>query len=152
MTTTIETTTRVYQVFIKAPPEQVWQAITDPEWTQRYFYGTRVDYDLRRGGRFLSHAGDDESNILVDGEVLEVDPPRRLVQTWRFLYDPELAAEGFTEVTWEIDATENGLTKLTAIHKLDGAPKTAEHVEEGWSYVLSSLKTLLETGEPLAAT
>ena len=62
-----------------------------------------------------------------------------------------MAAEGFTEVIWEIEPAERGVTKLTAIHELEGAPKTSEHVREGWSYILSSLKTLLETGEPLAA-
>lgn len=83
-------------------------------------------------------------------EVLEVDPPRKLVQTWKFLYDPELTAEGFTQVTYEIEAQEGGISKLTAIHELEGAPKTAEHVAGGWSYILSGLKTLLETGKPLA--
>ena len=79
-----------------------------------------------------------------------MDAPRRLVQTWRFLYDPELAAEGFTRVTWEIEEGEGHVSKLTATHELDGAPKTAEHVAGGWSFVLSGLKTLLETGKPLS--
>ena len=150
MTTMTETTTQVYQVFIKAAPDAIWDAITRPEWTQKYFYGTRVEYDLRPGGSFRSLAGDGEE-VLVDGEVVEVDAPRKLVQTWRFLYDPELTAEGFTRVTWEIEAGESGATKLTAIHELEGAPKTAKHVAGGWSYILSGLKTLLETGGPLAS-
>jgi uncharacterized protein YndB with AHSA1/START domain len=149
MTTTTATTTQVYQVFIRATPEQVWQAIVDPEWTRRYFYGTRAEYDLRPGGSFRSLGGD-SGEVMVEGEVLEVEPPRRLVQTWRFLYDPELAAEGFTRVTYELEEAD-GLTKLTATHDLEGAPKTAEHVAGGWSYILSGLKTLLETGEPLAS-
>ena len=149
-TTTTTTTTQVYQVFIKASAEQVWRALVDPDWTQRYFHGTRAEYDLRPGGRFRSLGGD-SGELMVEGEVLEVEPPRKLVQTWRFLYDPELAAEGFTRVTYEVEEGEGGVTKLTATHDLEGAPKTAEHVAGGWSYILSGLKTLLETGEPLAA-
>jgi uncharacterized protein YndB with AHSA1/START domain len=149
MTTMTHTATQVYEVFVKATPEQVWDAITRPEWTERYFYGTRAEYDLRRGGAFRS-VGAESGDAMVDGEVLEVDPPRKLVQTWRFLYDEQLTAEGFTRVTWEIGEVEHGVTKLTVIHELDGAAKTAEHVAGGWSYILSGLKTLLETGEPLA--
>ena len=150
MTTMTATTTQVYQVFIRATPEQVWQAITDPDWTQRYFHGTRKEYDLRPGGRFRSVSAD-SGEPMVDGEVLEVDAPRKLVQTWKFLYDPELEAEGYTRVTYELEEAEGGLTKLTASHDLEGAPKTAEHVASGWSYILSGLKTLLETGEPLVS-
>jgi uncharacterized protein YndB with AHSA1/START domain len=149
-TTTVEQTTQVYQVFIQASPDRVWDAITKPEFTERYFYGTRASYDLRPGGRYLSVAADDEANEMVDGEVVELDPPHRLVQTWRFLYDPELQAEGYTRVTWEIEEGEGGVTKLTVSHDLESAPKTAEHVAGGWMFILSGLKTLLETGRPLA--
>ncbi|MDX6410853.1 MAG: hypothetical protein QOE91_369 [Gaiellaceae bacterium] len=150
MTTMIETTTQVYQVFIKATPEQIFEAITNPAFTQKYFYGTRADYDLRPGGKYLSLAGDSDAPM-VDGEVVEVDPPRKLVQTWRFLYDPELTAEGYTNVTWDIDEVEGaeGVSKLTVTHALEGAAKSAEHVAGGWSLILSGLKTLLETGKPL---
>ena len=152
MTTITETdvtnVTQIYQVFIRATPEQIWDGITKPEFTSKYFYGTRAEYDLRPGGAFRSLSGDSDE-VLVEGEVLEVDAPRKLVQTWRFLYDPELAGEGFTRVTWEIEPEDGGITKLTAIHELEGAPKTAEHVSGGWSYILSGLKTLLETGKPL---
>jgi uncharacterized protein YndB with AHSA1/START domain len=82
--------------------------------------------------------------------VLEADPPRKLVTTWRALYDPETAAEPYSRVTWEIEAAGDTVTKLTVVHdELEAAPKTAESVAGGWSYVLSGLKTLLETGEPL---
>jgi uncharacterized protein YndB with AHSA1/START domain len=146
----IETTTQVYQVFIKATPEQIWEAITSPEFTQKYFYETRAEYDLRPGGTFRSLASGSD-DVMVDGEVLEVDAPRRLVHTWRFLYDPELMAEGYSNVTWEIEDTEGaeGVSKLTVTHALEGAAKTAEHVARGWSFILSGLKTVLETGKPL---
>ena len=150
MTTVTEiATTQVYQVFIKSTPERIWEAITNPEFTRKYFYGTRAEYDLRPGGAYKS-VGDESGNVIVEGEVLEVDEPRSLVQSWRFLYDPELAEEGFTKVSWEIEATEGDVSKLTVTHELEEAPKTAAHVAGGWSYILSGLKTLLETGEPLA--
>src|SRR5437762_14057140 len=82
--------TQVYQAFIKATPEAVWDAITKPEFTQRYFYGSSVDSDFRPGSAFRSYI---DGDLAVDGEVLESDPPRRLVHMWRALYDPELAAE-----------------------------------------------------------
>ena len=83
--------------------------------------------------------------------MLEFDPPRRLVHEWRSLYDPELAAEEASRVTWEIEPQDGGYSLLTVMHdQLEGAPKTAESVAGGWMCVLSGLKTLLETGEPLA--
>jgi uncharacterized protein YndB with AHSA1/START domain len=81
--------------------------------------------------------------------VLESDPPRRLSVSWRFLYDPELAAEEPSRVTWEIEPQEGGYCKFTAVHDELG-PKTAAHVSGGWPYIVSGLKTLLETGAPLA--
>ena len=149
MTTMTEQATQVYSVFIRATPEQVWDGITKPEFTTRYFYGTRIESTFEPGAPYRSLAGDGDET-LVDGEVLESDPPRLLKHTWRALYDPETASEPFSRVTWEIEPQEGGVTKLTVVHdQLDAAPKTAESVAGGWSYVLSGLKTRLETGEPL---
>jgi len=162
-TDTAATTTQVYRVYIKAPPEAIWDAITRPEWTERFGYGGRAEYDLRPGGSYRGLTNEGmramgAGDVAVDGEVLEVDPPRRLVQTWRMLMDPAMAAEGFTRLTYEIEPTEGGVTKLTVTHDLAGAPRLALVVgggaEEdggggGWAWVLSGLKTLLETGEPL---
>jgi uncharacterized protein YndB with AHSA1/START domain len=149
MTTMTEQATQVYSVFIRATPEQVWDAITKPEFTTRYFHGTRIESTFEPGAPYLSLAGDGDQT-LVDGEVLESDPPRMLKHTWRALYDPETASEPFSRVTWEIEPQEGGVTKLTVVHdQLEAAPKTAASVAGGWSYVLSGLKTLLETGEPL---
>ena len=145
MTTMATQTTQVYSVFIRASAEQVWDAITKPEFTQKYFFGARIE--LRDGRRF-SALGD----TAWDEEVLEAEPPRRLVHRWISAYDPELAAEAPSRVTWEIEPQEGGVTKLTVVHdRLEAAPKTAASVAGGWSYVLSGLKTLLETGEPLSA-
>jgi uncharacterized protein YndB with AHSA1/START domain len=144
-TTTNVQTTQVYQVFILATPEQIWDAITKPEFTERYFHGVRIEL---RDGRRVSALGDQE----WDEEILETDPPRRLVHRWISGYDPDLAAEEPSRVTWEIEPQDNGTTLLTVVHdQLEGAPKTAEGVSgTGWMFVLSNLKTLLETGEPLS--
>ena len=146
MTTMTAQATQVYSVFIKATPEQVWDAITKPEFTQKYFFGSLVTVtkDEYRG------MGSDGSEMVV-GPVLEHDPPRRLAHGWRALYNPAAAAEDESRVTWELEPQDGGVTKLTVVHdRLEGAPVTAESVAGGWMYVLSGMKTLLETGEPLA--
>jgi uncharacterized protein YndB with AHSA1/START domain len=147
MTTITEIqTTQVYQVFIKATPEAIWEAITNPDFTEKYFFASRVEFaDGRR--RSFGPAGE----LWGDEAILEEDPPRRLVHGWRALYDPELAVEETSRVTWEIEQNEDGVSLLTVVHdQLEGAPKTAAAVAGGWMRVLSGLKTLLETGEPLA--
>jgi uncharacterized protein YndB with AHSA1/START domain len=142
--------TQVYSVFVRATPEQLWDAITKPEFTSKYFYGSIIESSWEQGAPYAGWASD-RSQQYVDGEVIEASPPQRLVTTWRALYDPETAAEPFSRVTWEIEPASDGVTKLTVIHdELEASPKTAENVAGGWSYVLSGLKTLLETGEPLA--
>ncbi len=151
MTTMTKETTQVYSVFIRATPEQVWDGITKPEFTARYFYGSVIDSSYEPGAPYLGWA-EDRSMQYVDGEVLEADRPRKLVTTWRALYDPETAAEPHSRVTWEIEPAGEHVTKLTVIHdELEAAPKTAANVAGGWSFVLSGLKTLLETGEPLGS-
>jgi uncharacterized protein YndB with AHSA1/START domain len=156
-------TTQIYRVYIKATPEAIWDAITKPEWTDRYGYTGLAEYDLRPGGAFRVVAGKGMeeagfSGVMVDGEVIEADPPRKLVQTWRLVMDPELEAQGFTRLTYEIE-TEAGASKLTVTHDLEGAPELAKLVAGesadtgaggGWSWILSDLKSLLETGKPLA--
>jgi uncharacterized protein YndB with AHSA1/START domain len=94
--------------------------------------------------------------IVVDDDVVEADLARRRVHTWRFLWDEEIAAEGPTRVTFEIDEAQGGVTKLTVTHELENAPQTAAAARRqdrrrrrGWSYVLSDLKTLVETGKVL---
>jgi uncharacterized protein YndB with AHSA1/START domain len=150
MTTMTATTTQVYAMFIKASPEQIWEAITKPEFTSRYFYGSLVDSTLEPDTPYRGWSPDREQ-LWADGEVLDSDPPRRLSYTWRALYDEETAAEEPSRVTWEIEPQEGGVSKLTVVHdQLERAPKTAENVAGGWMYILSGLKTLLETGRPLA--
>jgi len=152
---------RVFEVYIKASPRAIWDAVTLPEWNERYGYRARSEYELRPGGAFRAYAGDamkayGAPDVVVDGEVLEVDPPHRLVQTYRFLWDPALEAEGFTKVTWEIGKPYQGVTKVTLRHEVAGAPLTEAQVTGqvaetggGWAMILSDLKTLLETGKPM---
>jgi uncharacterized protein YndB with AHSA1/START domain len=154
-------TAHVYKVFIKATPEAIWEAITQPEWTQRYGYRSIAEYDLRPGGSYRGLATEEFQGmgmppVVVDGEVLEVDPPHKLVHTWRFLWDDDVKAEGPTRVTFEIQPGAGGVTSLTVTHELENAPITTaqingeiENAGGGWAYVLSDLKTLLETGSTL---
>ena len=156
--TDVTTTTQIHRVWIKATPQAIWDAITSPDWTERYGYGGRAEYDLRPGGAYRHFASAEmraggSPEIAVDGEVLEADPPRRLVQSWRMLMDEDMIKEGFTRLTYEIDEQEGGVTRLTITHDLAGAPQLAAivagQVEEaggGWAWVLSDLKSLLETG------
>jgi uncharacterized protein YndB with AHSA1/START domain len=148
MTTTAEATaTQIYQVFIRATPEQIWEAITSPQFTARYFHGARITVTPTQ----LRSVGTDDS-LWADETVAEYDPPRRLVHSWRSLYDPDLAAEPASRVTWEIEPGDGGVCSLTVVHdQLERSPKTAASVAgPGWMFVLSGLKTLLETGEPLS--
>src|SRR5262249_54116028 len=92
MTTTTAQTTQVYEVFIKASPEQIWEAITKPEFTINYFHGCYLESSFEPGAPFNGYSPD-RSQHWVDGEVLEAQPPRRLQHTWRSLYDPEASAE-----------------------------------------------------------
>ncbi len=164
--TTMETnveTTQVYRVYIRTTPQAVWDAITEPEWSQRYGYGGTVEIDLRPGGAFRALASEEmrahgAPEVAVDGEVIEADPPRKLVQTWRMVMDDDMAAEGFTRLTYEIEERKDGVTKLTVIHDLEGAPQLANLLAGGmedvgagggWAWVLSDLKSLLETGESM---
>jgi len=161
MTTTEATTKTVqsYKVYIKAKPQAIWDALTKAEWTKKYGYAPLVDYELRAGGKFRAYAHEGMRaagmpDVIIDGEVIEAIPPRKLVQTWRLL----IAAEGFTRLTYEIEPVRGGVTKLTLTHDVTGAPKShalyagegeSKGAGGGWSEVLSGLKTLLETGVPL---
>ena len=146
MTTMTATATQVYNVFIKATPERIWEAITTPDFTQQYLYGARIE---NRNGRRVASGPNGE--VWGDEAILESEPPRRLVHEWRSRYDPELAAEEPSRVTWEIEPQEGGYSLLTVTHdQLEGAPKTAASVAGvGWMMVLSGLKTVLETGSSL---
>jgi uncharacterized protein YndB with AHSA1/START domain len=153
----------MYTVYIKATPDDVWEAIIKPEWTAKYGYAPLVDYELKSGGAFRAYANEGMKamgcpDIISDGEVIESEPPHKLVQTWRMTMTPEMAAEAFTTLTWEIQPVRGGVSKLTVTHDVTGAPMWAavlrgEHESNGagggWNEILSGLKTLLETGHQL---
>jgi uncharacterized protein YndB with AHSA1/START domain len=163
MTTATKTSvaTQVYRVYIKAPPQAIWDAITKPEWTQKYGYRAISEFDLRRGGKYRALAPKEMQEmgmpeLLIDGEVLEADPPRKLVHTWHPLWDEEIKAEAPTRVTFDIEEDDFGYTRLTVTHDVENAPVTAAQIvgdarlQEGgggWPWILSDLKTLLESGQ-----
>jgi uncharacterized protein YndB with AHSA1/START domain len=160
--TRADVATQVYQVYIRATPQKIWDAITTPEWTAKYGYQGPVEYDLRPGGSFKAFATPTMvemglPEVIVDGEVLEADPPNRLVQTYRFLFNDEHVAEGFTRLTYEITEASSEFSRLRVIHEVEGAPMMAaaiasdfsEQGEGGWGWILSDLKTVLETGSSM---
>jgi len=153
--------TNVYRIWIKATPERIWRALTDPQELGGYGYGGRFEVDVRAGGEYRVGATDQmlqagAPELMVDGEYLEVEQPRRLVQTWHALFDEQMTAEPPTRMTYELEPGKGGVTTLTLTHQVDGAPLaagiTSGAVAEaggGLPWVLSDLKTLLETGETL---
>jgi uncharacterized protein YndB with AHSA1/START domain len=158
---TMTETTQVYKVFIKATPEAIWDAITNPDQTDRYGYRGRVEYDLRAGGSYKAHASAPmramgSPDVVVEGDVIEVAAPHRLVQTWHPLFGEDMIAEPAGRMTWEIEDADFGGQKVTLTHELEGAPLAAAMVDGsvqgaggGWAFVLSDLKSLLETGSSI---
>ena len=138
----------VFQTYVRASAEQVWQAITDPEFTRRYFHAQRFESTLEPGSAYRFVGPDGEESVV--GTIEEVERPRRLVMTWRILYDAEAAVEPPSRVEWELDDRGDGVTRVTTIHRdLGASPRTSESVGGGWYWVLGSLKSALETGDGL---
>lgn len=137
----------VYDVYIRATPERVWEAVTSGELTRRWFYGTALTGELKPGAR-IRYLGED-GQAAVEGEVLEVAPPTRFVHTWSSNWSSEFAADRPSRVTWEI--TPMGPTTLLRLthDDFDGETATYRSISQGWAPILNSLKSLLETGEPL---
>lgn len=137
----------IFQVYIRTTPEQLWQAITDPDFTQRYFFETRSDASWRPGEVLVYRRKD--GSVVVEGEVLEADPPRRLVTSWSFRNRPEVDNDPPSRVTWEIEPL-GPTCRLTLVHDgFESETATFKSVVRGWPRVLSNLKSLLETGETL---
>jgi uncharacterized protein YndB with AHSA1/START domain/DNA-binding transcriptional ArsR family regulator len=137
----------VYTVLIKATPEQVWQAITDPTYTREYFFHSSVHSDWTVGAK-VSYSYDD-GTVVLDGEVLEVEPPHRLVTTFNAIWDDATRADPPSRVTWLLEPAGEA-TRLTVTHDgFDRATATYGQVIDGVPVIVSGLKTLLETGSPL---
>ena len=139
----------VYTVFIKAPPERVWRAITDGDDTIRYFYGTRVVSDWAVGAPIRYDYPD--GSLAADGEVLALDAGRTVTMTFHPRWSPEIDAEGPVRMTWSVEATDDGGSRLTVTSALVPGSRTDAEFRDGIAYIVSGLKTLVETGAPLVA-
>jgi uncharacterized protein YndB with AHSA1/START domain/DNA-binding transcriptional ArsR family regulator len=136
-----------YETYIKAPQKRVWEALTNAEFTSQYFYATQVDSTWEAGAavNYRNSSGD----VAVEGKVIEVDPPHKLVITWHVLYDETAKAEEPSRVTFSLQAV-NGQTRLRILH--DQFPENTvllDRISEGWPWIVASLKSLLETGQAL---
>ena len=140
----------VYVTYIRTTPKKLWQALTTPRFNRQFFYGTVQDSKWKKGDtwRLLKPDG----GVCDSGKILEINPPRRLVLKWRNELMPGLRAEGYSRMTLEIEKHGTSV-KLTILHEMNQAgSKFIESVAEGWPPILSSLKTLLETGKSLKET
>jgi uncharacterized protein YndB with AHSA1/START domain len=137
---------KVFEIYIKTTPERLWAAITDPDIRSKYNFGARIDSDWTPGSRYEMTAGDG-AIALGEGENLEVDPPRRLVQAARFLWSDEVKNEGTSTITWDIEPVGDSC-RLTVTHS-DMREDANEEIYGGWPMILSGLKTWLETGDLL---
>ena len=137
---------KVFEIYIKTTPKRLWEAITDPETRSKYTWGMRVSSDWKPGSRYQA-SGPDGSGVWVEGENIEVDPPRRLVQSMTALWSDEVKAEGSSRVTWEIEPVGDSC-RLLVIHDELREGANGE-LYGGWPMILSALKTLLETGKQL---
>ena len=139
-----------YVTYIRTTPEKLWQALIEPEFTRRFWCETWQESEWKPGAAWRIMIPD--GRVGDSGEVLEFDPPRRLVLTWRNEFKPELREEGHSRLTCELESVGQSV-KLTLVHEMDRPDsKLIGAVSEGWPHLLASLKSLLETGEPLEET
>ena len=135
---------KIFEIYIKTTPERLWQAITDPEMRRKYTFGAEVTSDWTAGSRYQAFG---RGAAIFEGENLEVDPPRRLVQSFQALWGEDVKSEGTSRVTWEIEPVGDSC-RLTITH--DQLREDANNqLYGGWPMILSGLKTLLETGDVL---
>ncbi len=136
---------KIYEIYIKTTPDKLWQAITDEETRSKYQFGARVKSSFAKGASYEMSTPD--GMPLGEGEIVETDPPRRLVQTMRALWGDDVKEEGTTRITWEIEAVgDSCLLRLTHDQMREGAN---DQIYGGWPMILSGLKTWLESGELL---
>jgi uncharacterized protein YndB with AHSA1/START domain len=134
----------VFEIYIKTTPDRLWHAITDTEMRRKYNFGAVVTSDWKKGARYEGRGG---GNVIFEGEVLEIDPPRKLVQSFRAVWGDDVKQEGTSRITWEIVPVGDSChLKITHDQLREGAN---DQLYGGWPMILSGLKTLLETGELL---
>jgi uncharacterized protein YndB with AHSA1/START domain len=139
----------VYTIYIASTPEKVWQALTTAEFSRQYFFGFAVEMETRVGGSFIVRAPDGSTHI--DGEVLACDPPSRLSVTWNVNWPGLVEKLGQTIVTYEIAQTGDAVRlTMTESHERELPEDILSGGRTGWPAILSSLKSVLETGNPLA--
>ena len=140
----------VYVTYIRTTAEKLWQALTDPQFTRQYWFNTTNESDWKTGSPWRIVTPD--GNVTDSGEILESIPLKRLVIKWRNEFKPELHAEGYSRLTYEIEPAGSTM-KLTVVHEIDRPEsKLIGAVSNGWPRILASLKSLLETGESLDET
>ncbi len=136
-----------YVTYIRTTPEQLWHALTDPDATRRYWCETWQESQWQAGASWRIMVPD--GRVADSGQIVEIEPPRRLLLTWRHELQPEMRAEGFSRLTYELEKQAESV-KLAIVHEIDKPEsKLIEAVSGGWPMILASLKSLLETGEPL---
>jgi uncharacterized protein YndB with AHSA1/START domain len=139
--------TFVYVTYIRTTPEALWRALTDPEITPRFWLGVRQEADWAVGGAWRLVFAD--GRVADAGEVLEIEPLKRLVLRWQNQFMPEMKAEGWSRCEYELESGED-VVKLTVTHSMDReGSKFIGAVSNGWPQILSNLKSLLETGKPV---
>jgi len=136
----------IFELFIRTTPERLWDALTNPALTQQYFFSLSVEAEWSPGAKYVYRAPD--GMAVLTGEIVEASPPSRLVTRGINAQDEEASKEPPSTVTWEIEQ-RGEICKLTLTHDLAGAPRTSELVKGGWPVILSSLKSMLETGAAL---
>jgi uncharacterized protein YndB with AHSA1/START domain len=140
----------VYVTYIRTTPEKLWRALIEPEFTRQYWFEARQESEWTPGASWRMTVPD--GRVIDSGEVLEIEPLRRLVLAWRHELDPELRAEGYSRMTYLLEP-QGDVVKLTVMHEIDVPDsKFISAVSNGWPQILASLKSLLETGAPLEAT
>ena len=139
----------VYTIYIAASAEKVWQALTSAAFSRKYFFGFAIEAELRQGGAFIVRAPD--GSLHISGEVIVCEPPSKLVVTWNVTWPGLVEALGQTLVTYEIEPAGDAVRlTLTEAHERPLSDDILEGGRQGWPAILSSLKSLLETGQPLA--
>ena len=138
----------IYETVIDASPRRVWDGLTKAEFTRQYFHATRVESKWISGSRVEFRY--DDGSLVVEGEVLEADPPHRLSYTWHVLYDEAMAREPFSRVTFDIEPLDKGCRLRVTHDRFPDQSAVYEQVRRGWGGILEGLKDILETERPFA--